>query len=128
MASRPPSHNEKPTQQIEMDEYHKKPTPIANPEADITGKVFSIDDIDLPTGYYRSPYFWGSMFAIGMSLMCGVAGFSFIAPILSFVNADIGPSPDSTWIALTYTLTGAVGLMLVGRLSGTLSPLPRFSS
>ncbi|KJR86299.1 uncharacterized protein SPSK_02313 [Sporothrix schenckii 1099-18] len=90
---------------------------IHNGENDATGKVFSIDDIDLPQGYYRTMHFWGSMFAIGMSLMCGVAGFSFIAPLLGIVNADIGPSDDINWVALTYTLTGAVGLMIVGRLT-----------
>src|ERR1700753_948291 len=83
-------------------------------ENDSTGKIFSIDDVNLPPAYFRSVYFWGSMFAIGMSLMCGVAGFSFIAPLLPVINADIGPSPYLTWVALTYTLTGAVGLMIVG--------------
>jgi hypothetical protein len=89
-----------------------------NYENDLTGKIFSIEDVDLPKGYFRSVYFWGSMFAIGLSLMCGVAGFSLVAPILTFVNEDIGPSPYLTWVALTYLLTGAVGLMIVGRLTG----------
>jgi len=65
---------------------------------DATGKVFSVDDVDLPQGYYKSPYFWGSMGAIGLSISCGVAGFSFVAPLLSFVNADIGPSENITWL------------------------------
>lgn len=86
-------------------------------EDHVTGKVFSIDDVDLPAGYYRSFHFWGSMIAIGLSLACGVAGFSFIAPVLAFINEDIGPSPNLTWVALSYTLSEAVALMLVGRLS-----------
>ena len=85
-----------------------------------TGKIFTVEEVDLPKGYFRSIYFWGSMIAIGLSLMCGVAGFSLIAPILTFVNDDIGPSPYLTWVALTYTLTGAIGLMIVGRLTGVL--------
>jgi len=72
---------------------------------DATGKIFSVDDVDLPQGYYKSPYFWGSMSAIGLSISCGVAGFSFIAPLLSLVKPDIGPSESITWDALTYTLT-----------------------
>jgi hypothetical protein len=88
-----------------------------NTDNDATGKVFSIDDMDLPKGYFRTVHFWGSMFAIGMSLMCGVAGFSFITPRLSIVNADNGANDDINWVALTYTLTGAVGLMIVGRLT-----------
>ena len=97
------------------DETLDKPTAGQD---DATGKIFSVDDTSLPQGYFTSQYFVGSMFAIGMSVMCGVAGFSFIAPLLSFVNADIGPSDDLNWVALTYTLTGAVGLMIVGRLTG----------
>jgi hypothetical protein len=98
-------------------QYPDKPKPQETPD-NIAGKDFAVHDSELPNGYFRSPYFWGSMFAIGTSVMCGVAGFSFIAPLLGFVNQDVGPSPDSTWIALTYTLTGAVGLMIVGRLTG----------
>jgi hypothetical protein len=99
----------------EKEEYLDKP--VAGQD-DATGKIFSIDDSALPDGYFTSPYFLGSMTAIGLSVMCGVAGFSFIAPLLSFVNEDLGPSNDITWVALTYTLTGAVGLMIVGRLTG----------
>jgi hypothetical protein len=89
-----------------------------NEEGDATGKDFTIDEVDLPDGYFRSLYFWGSMVSIGLSVACGVAGFSFVAPILSFINADIGPSADITWVSLTYTLTESVTLMLVGRLTG----------
>lgn len=92
----------------------------SSPSNDIAvGRDFTTTE--LPPGYFRTPYFWGSLFAIGMSLMCGVAGFSFIAPLLAFVTADLGKRGyvgDANWIALTYTLTGAVGLMIVGRLSG----------
>lgn len=75
----------------------------AGQEAGATGRDFTVDDSALPDGYFRSKYFLGSMLAIGLSLSCGVAGFSFIAPLLGFVNADIGPSPYLTWVALTYT-------------------------
>ncbi|KAF2101751.1 MFS general substrate transporter [Rhizodiscina lignyota] len=108
-------NTEKPPVRSEVEEEIEDPKAIDEDNA--AGKIFSIDDVDLPDGYFRSVYFWGSMFAIGMSLMCGVAGFSYIAPILSFVNEDIGPSPYITWVALTYTLTGSVGLMIVGRLT-----------
>src|ERR1700761_2204475 len=102
------------------DNEHIKDIDDIRHEDEPTGKIFAIEDTDLPKGYFRSIYFWGSMFAIGLSLMCGVAGFSLVAPILAFVNADIGPSPYLTWVALTYLLTGAVGLMIVGRLTGML--------
>jgi hypothetical protein len=92
---------------------------VHNDHDDVTGKHFSVDEINLPDGYFKSLYFWGSMVSVGLSVACGVAGFSLVAPILSFINPDIGPSPNINWVALTYTLTGSVGLMLVGRLTGT---------
>lgn len=97
---------------------HSHERDIHKEEDEATGKHFSIDDVDLPEGYFKSLYFWGSMVSIGLSVACGVAGFSLVAPILSLINADIGPSPDIIWVALSYTLTGSVGLMLVGRLTG----------
>jgi hypothetical protein len=91
-------------------EYHENANPekthkhaLAGQEDEATGRDFTVDDSALPDGYFRSKYFLGSMLAIGLSLSCGVAGFSFIAPLLGFVNADIGPSPFLTWVALTYT-------------------------
>lgn len=46
-----------------------------------------------------------------------MAGFALAAPILGVINADIGPSPYLTWVALAYTLPVAIGLLLIGRLS-----------
>ncbi|OBT54401.1 hypothetical protein VE04_10332 [Pseudogymnoascus sp. 24MN13] len=73
------------------------------------------DDRMLPPGYYRSPYFLGSPLAVGLGVMAGVGGFALAAPLLGVINADIGPSPNITWVALTYTLTLAVGLLIAGR-------------
>ncbi|KPI36578.1 putative MFS-type transporter YusP [Cyphellophora attinorum] len=67
--------------------------------------------------YYFSLYFIGSFCAIGMGLLAGVAGFGYAAPILGVIDADIGPSPYLTWVAIVYTLCVAVGLTLVGRLT-----------
>lgn len=36
---------------------------------------------------------------------------------LGVINADIGPNANVTWVSLVYTLTLAIGLLLVGRLS-----------
>ncbi|KAF2099278.1 MFS general substrate transporter [Rhizodiscina lignyota] len=49
--------------------------------------------------------------------MASTGGFAFVAPVLSAINADLGPSASITWLALVYTLCLAVGLLLVGRLS-----------
>ncbi|KAK3065123.1 hypothetical protein LTS18_009707 [Coniosporium uncinatum] len=78
---------------------------------------FAADEDELPTGYFRSSFFLGSMTGIGLGLMAGVAGFGYAASILSLINADIGPDPNVLWVALSYTLTVAVSLTIIGRLS-----------
>ncbi|KAL2756682.1 hypothetical protein ACRALDRAFT_2101844 [Sodiomyces alcalophilus JCM 7366] len=76
-----------------------------------------IEEEALPKGYFRSRFFIGTMLGIGLGLMAGVAGFGFVAPILHVINADIGPDPNIVWVALVYTLTSAVTLTIIGRLS-----------
>lgn len=83
----------------------------------VVGRDFTVSGTDLPDGYFRSFSFIGSLIAIGASFGCGVAGFSLIAPVLAFVNADIGPDPNLTWVALSYLLTTSVGLLIVGRVT-----------
>jgi hypothetical protein len=52
---------------------------------------FATDEDSLPPGYFKSSFFLGSMTAIGLGLLAGVAGFGYAAPILGIINADIGP-------------------------------------
>ncbi|RDW72199.1 MFS general substrate transporter-28 [Coleophoma crateriformis] len=78
---------------------------------------FQAEESSLPKGYYRSSFFIGTMFATGLGLAAGVGGFALAAPNLGVINADIGPDANLAWVALVYTLTLAVGLLLVGRLS-----------
>ncbi|KAK4952209.1 hypothetical protein LTR10_010131 [Elasticomyces elasticus] len=59
------------------------------------------------------------MFAIGMAFMGGIGGYGLIAPILSEINADIGPSPNINWVPLANLACGAVFFLLVGQLSGS---------
>ncbi|KAI9795862.1 MAG: hypothetical protein M1835_005058 [Candelina submexicana] len=78
---------------------------------------FVTNDAALPGGYYRSLSFIGTMLAVGSGLMAAVGGFAFPAPILAVINQDVGPNANYVWIGLVYTLTLAIGLLLVGRLS-----------
>jgi MFS family permease len=68
-------------------------------------------------GYYYSASFVGTMLATGLGLAAAVGGFSLAAPNLAQINAEIGPDPNIYWVSLVYTLTLAIGLLLVGRLS-----------
>ncbi|CAK7240395.1 MAG: hypothetical protein STHCBS139747_001834 [Sporothrix thermara] len=84
---------------------------------DVGGCRFDVDEHELPPGYFTSRFFLGTMLAIGLGLTGGVAGFGFAAPILTTINADIGPSPNIAWVALVYTLTSSVMLTIIGRVS-----------
>jgi hypothetical protein len=78
---------------------------------------FSTNQDTLPKGYYRSFKFIGTMLATGLGLASAVGGFGLAAPALGLINSEIGPDPNIIWVSLVYTLTLAIGLILVGRLS-----------
>ncbi|KAK0392755.1 hypothetical protein NLU13_2250 [Sarocladium strictum] len=71
----------------------------------------------LPKGYYYSRYFLGSVMAIGLGLWAAVASFGYAAPVLGVINADIGPDPRYTWVALVYNAALAIFITPFGRLS-----------
>lgn len=70
---------------------HVEDTASSDVREDVKGRDFTVVESEIPPGYFRSLSFVGSMFAIGSAFGCGVAGFTFAAPILSYINADIGP-------------------------------------
>jgi hypothetical protein len=82
-----------------------------------TAHGFVTDQATIRKGYFYSPNFLGTMLATGMGLASATGGFGLAAPNLTLINADIGPDPNITWVSLVYTLTLAIGLLLVGRLS-----------
>ncbi|KAK4896731.1 hypothetical protein LTR27_005325 [Elasticomyces elasticus] len=67
--------------------------------------------------YWLSARFLGSMAAIGLGFCGGTGGYALVAPVLSDINEDLGPSPNIAWVGLVYVLTEAVFFLLVGRLS-----------
>lgn len=85
MLSKPVADDDKPdVQHIEKQIPYR-----GNEEAGDTRSGVAMDQ--LPPGYFRSSFFLGSMAAIGLGLFGGTAGFSFAAPMLQTINADIGP-------------------------------------
>lgn len=78
---------------------------------------FETDLDNLPPGYYRSSFFLGTMFAVGIGLTAAVGGFGLAAPALGLINSEIGPDPNINWVSFVYTLTLSISLLLVGRLS-----------
>ncbi|BDD57692.1 hypothetical protein MAP00_003038 [Monascus purpureus] len=71
---------------------------------------------NFPQGYYRRPLFLGPVTAISFGLMSALAGFAYIAPILTVIN-DVGLNPNIFWLSLVYTLIIAVGLTIIGRVT-----------
>ncbi|KAL1598144.1 hypothetical protein SLS59_007154 [Nothophoma quercina] len=67
--------------------------------------------------YFRSPGFVGTLTATCLAQISGYLGWVLPANTLSLINAAIGPSPNITWVAISWTLGFAVGFTLVGRLS-----------
>lgn len=59
-------------------------SPISAPEKtfddDDSLHGFQTNESNLPKGYYRSPFFVGTMFATGLGLSAGVGGFALAAP------------------------------------------------
>ncbi|OAA60363.1 Fungal trichothecene efflux pump [Niveomyces insectorum RCEF 264] len=84
---------------------------------DLVVEGFETDAHQLRPGYFRSSFFVGSMAAMALGLWAGVAGFGYAAPILTEINNDLGPDPNIVWVSLTYTLTSAVFLTIIGRVS-----------
>lgn len=71
---------------------------VQNATADHEVNTMGMTEEDLPPGYFYSPFFIGTMLGIGLGLLAGVAGFAYAAPILTVINAEIGPvSAASRW-------------------------------
>lgn len=76
---------------VDIEKLDVKHQHLENGENDNVGTAYQTDEASLPPGYFRSSFFLGSMTAIGLGLMAGVAGFGYAAPILGVINEDIGP-------------------------------------
>lgn len=99
--------DEKADVAVQETHHVEKPSPNDTVE-DVKGRDFTVTDSELPSGYFRSARFLGSMFAIGSAFGCGVAGFTFAAPILAYINADLGPS--KLWSRLATAISGLMSL------------------
>lgn len=104
------AHAEQLGQTTEHSEF-----PLAGNDDALHG--FQTDLDDLPAGYYRSSFFLGTMFAVGIGLTAAVGGFGLAAPALGLINSEIGPDPNINWVSFVYTLTLSISLLLVGRMS-----------
>ncbi|KAK0798795.1 hypothetical protein LTR91_009978 [Friedmanniomyces endolithicus] len=63
------------------------------------------DASSIDASYWRSARFLGSMAAIGLGFMGGTGGYALVAPVLSDINADLGPSPNIAWVGLVFQIS-----------------------
>ena len=108
-------------------------------EDEVAAEAKGGDLTTLPKGYYWSPSFIGTMavriplqypllsllmLAIHQALSLGncacYLGWVLPANTLTLINEDIGPDPNYTWIALTWTMCVSFGFLLTGRFSDIL--------
>ncbi|KAI1258440.1 fungal trichothecene efflux pump [Xylariaceae sp. FL1019] len=72
---------------------------------------------DLPDGYFYSVGFIGNVVAFCLSSISAYIFLLFPTTILSYINADIGPSPYLSWVNVGRTLGLSFTYTILGRLS-----------
>ncbi|OAG44853.1 hypothetical protein AYO21_00815 [Fonsecaea monophora] len=71
---------------------------------------------ELPKKYFTSIKLIGSVVAFSLGYTSGSLAFIMVAGSLEFINAEIGPSPDTIWIILAMTLGQVTAFFTIGRL------------
>ncbi|RYC63397.1 hypothetical protein CHU98_g2827 [Xylaria longipes] len=72
---------------------------------------------DLPKGYFYSVGFLGALAGFCLSSISAYIFLLFPTNILSYINADIGPSPYISWVNIGRTLALSFTYTILGRLS-----------
>ncbi|KAI0174481.1 fungal trichothecene efflux pump [Pestalotiopsis sp. NC0098] len=72
---------------------------------------------DLPKGYFYSLSFLGAMAGFCLSAISAYIFLLFPTNILTYINADIGPSPYVSWVNIARTLALSFTYTILGRLS-----------
>ncbi|CAK7217084.1 hypothetical protein SCUCBS95973_003031 [Sporothrix curviconia] len=72
---------------------------------------------DLPPGYFYSKNFLGTLLGFCLSAISAYMFVLMPTNILSYINADIGPSSYSAWINIARTLALSFTYTILGRLS-----------
>ncbi|KAI0975287.1 fungal trichothecene efflux pump [Xylaria arbuscula] len=72
---------------------------------------------NLPKGYFYSVRFLGALFGFCLSSISAYIFLLFPTNILTYINADIGPSPYISWVNIGRTLALSFTYTILGRLS-----------
>ncbi|KAM0327090.1 hypothetical protein ACHAQA_006217 [Verticillium albo-atrum] len=72
---------------------------------------------NLPPGYFYSPRFIGCMTGFCLSAISAYIFLILPTNVLTYINADIGPSPYISWVNIARTLGLSFCYTILGRLS-----------
>ncbi|KAK1771568.1 fungal trichothecene efflux pump [Phialemonium atrogriseum] len=72
---------------------------------------------NLPPGYFYSPRFIGCLTGFCLSALSAYIFLILPTNVLSYINADIGPSPYISWVNIARTLALSFTYTILGRLS-----------
>ncbi|KAK3071322.1 hypothetical protein LTR53_008827 [Teratosphaeriaceae sp. CCFEE 6253] len=96
---------------------HEHPTDIELHHDRVAPEAIGGLQKDLPSNYYRSPAFIGTLVATCLAQISGYLGWVLPANTLSLINLALGPSANVIWLAVSWQAGFAVGFLWVGRLS-----------
>ncbi|KAI3324649.1 fungal trichothecene efflux pump [Xylariaceae sp. AK1471] len=91
-------------------------TAVAQDDDAISVRKEALGD-DLPKGYFYSVGFLGALAGFCLSSISAYIFLLFPTNILSYINADIGPSPYISWVNIGRTLALSFTYTILGRLS-----------
>ncbi|KAI1816844.1 fungal trichothecene efflux pump [Poronia punctata] len=110
MTTEPPFDFEKMSQ-----DSRDRETPIKDNDALSVREEARGDN--LPEGYFYSVGFLGALTGFCLSSISAYIFLLFPTNILSYINADIGPSPYISWVNIGRTLALSFTYTILGRLS-----------
>ncbi|KAH8650071.1 fungal trichothecene efflux pump [Xylariales sp. PMI_506] len=106
------------TEQIEDLEKEVQDHGILGADADDASSIRSEAlGNNLPHGYFYSPRFLGTLTGFCLSAISAYIFLILPTNVLSYINADIGPSPYISWVNVSRTLAQAFTYTILGRLS-----------
>lgn len=86
--------------------------------ADIrNSEKLAADSREIEDGYFQSRHLIGALCSISLSTTASYWGFSPAAAIIANINADIGPSPNSSLFAIIWSTALSISIILFGRIS-----------
>ncbi|KAE8356483.1 fungal trichothecene efflux pump [Aspergillus coremiiformis] len=79
--------------------------------------ALATDASELPDGYYHSPRVVSTFIGISLALIATYFAFEASASAIGNINADIGPSENTSLSSTVWTVSQSISILLMGRLT-----------